>query len=101
MQLDADGVVAGGEFFHPFVHHLGVAQLTELAKELFGHAAHLVPGGIGIDLLKDCGDGAASSDGDAEIMHGVGCGLFADVLEFLEDALHPMSKTTMLGLGPG
>jgi hypothetical protein len=92
-ELGAERVAFGGELLDPVVHDLGVAQGAETPEKLAREAAEFVPRGIGVDFLKDGGDGAATADGDAEIVDGIGCWIFADRFEFFEDALHGFAET--------
>src|SRR5579862_3894509 len=95
MELGAEWIAFGGELSDPVVHDLGVAQDAEAAEELAGHAAHLGPGGIGIDLLEDRADGAAAANGDAEVVYGIRSGVVADGFEFSKDALHGFAEVAL------
>ena len=79
----------------PVVHDLCVAEGAEAAEEFARDAAHFRPGGVGIDFLKDGADGTATADGDAEVVNGVGRGIFADGLELLDDALHGFAEVAL------
>src|SRR4029077_1760316 len=88
-------------FGYPLVHDLGVAQLAELAEELFRQAAHFVPGRIGIDFSHDRRDGAAAPDSHTQVVDGVLILRGLQSVQFLRNPLHPMSQTPMLREVPG
>ena len=91
----AERVAFGREVLHPVVHDLSVAEDAEAAEELARDAAHLGPGGIGIDFLKDGADGAAAADGDAQIVNRIGSGILADGFKLPEDALHRFAEVAL------
>ena len=92
MELRAEDVAVEGKVAYPVVHDLCVAQDAEAAEEFARDAAHLSPCRIGVDLLEDGADGAAAADGDAEVVYGIGSGIFADGFELSEDALHGFAE---------
>ena len=90
VKADADGIALGTEAIDPFFHHLRIAELSQAAEEGFGGLPHAVPGAVGIDFGESGGEGAAATQGDAEVMHAFGIGMLEDAVEFLERAVHPM-----------
>ena len=92
MQFGAEWVAFGREMLDPVVHDLRVAQDAEAAEEFAWDTAHFGPSRIGVDFLEDGADGAAAADGDAEVVDGIGCGIFADGFELFEDALHGFAE---------
>jgi hypothetical protein len=95
VQLGAERVAFGGEMLDPFVHDLGVAENAKAAEEFAGDAAHVGPGGVGVDLLEDGADGTAAANGDTEIVDWVGRGIFADGIELGENAFHGFAQVAL------
>ena len=60
-----------------------------------------MPGGIGIDFSDYGCNGAATADGDAQIVYGVFIGGAMQGIQFPYDALHPIGETPMLRRSPG
>ncbi len=63
-QLSLECVAFGGQTLDPTLRYLGVAEGAEAAEEFASHLTHLGPSGVGVDLFHDCGERAATADGD-------------------------------------
>src|SRR5437868_4676952 len=85
---------------YPLVHDLRVAQLAQLAEQFFWDRAHLVPGGGGINLAHHRRNGAAASDGHAQVVHRIFIRRALQSLELLQNALHPMKQTPVVRESP-
>jgi hypothetical protein len=109
-QLGDDGIVPGvvffifrlvfGELFDPLFEDLHVAEFAEGAEELASGLFHFFPGGIGVEGDEAIGEGAAATDGDAEIVNGIGLEAGGGAVTLDEDTLHPGAEADF-GLGVG
>jgi hypothetical protein len=101
LQMCADRVGSGSEFYDPLFHYLRIAKGAEAAEEFARDFAHGGPGGIGVDFFHDGGNGPASAYGHTKIMDSVRAGSGADILQLLSDAVHPEGKAAVLRAGTG
>jgi hypothetical protein len=91
IQMCTQRIVLGSKFFDPLIHHLSIAKCAEFAEKFARDLAHRWPGGIGIYLFHDHGDGSAAANGHPQIVNYIGIGGGMKVFEFFKDALHPKS----------
>ena len=87
----ADRIGFVGEAVEPFLKDLQIAKIAEAAEKFAAGFAHLVPGGIGVNLSEAGSHGAAAAEGNTEIVHGVGGGIAHDKASFARNALHPVA----------
>ena len=58
--------------FHPLHHYVDIAQGTEALKQALAGLLHRFPVRVGIEGHQSIGQRAATAQGDAQIMDGVG-----------------------------
>jgi hypothetical protein len=101
LQMCADRVGWGSEFYYPLFHDLGIAKRAKAAEEFARDLTHGGPSGIGVDFFHDGSNGAAPPNGYTKIMDSVRAGSGADILQLLNDAVHPKGKAAVLRAGTG
>lgn len=95
-EVGTQRIIFGGEFFDPVFHHVGVADGAEAAEEFASEFAHFGPGGVGVDLFENGGEGTAAANGDAEVVDGVGIGGGVQAGELFKNAIHPVREAAVL-----
>ncbi len=94
-QAVLDGIVCPAQLFYPLLQHLNVAQLSQGGEERFAGFAHPPPGGIGIDGAKPFRHGAATPQGNPQVVHRGGGEPGLDALALCNHAFHPVADAAL------
>ena len=66
-----------------------------------GDFAHFRPRGVRIDFFHHGRERAAASNGDAQIVNGIGIGGGVQLSKLFQNAVHPVRKTAVFALFSG
>jgi hypothetical protein len=89
-ELRAERIVFRPELLDPRFEDLRVADRAKPTEKFAPGFAHLWPSGMRVNLLYNRCKRAAAANGHAEIVDGIFVRPGAQLLQFVEDALHPM-----------
>src|ERR1700730_5265548 len=78
---------------HPLRQYLRVAQIPQLPEEPPPGLSHGFPTSAGIEISHHLGDQDASTQGYAQVVHGIGGPVSIELCMLLENPIHPIRES--------
>ena len=82
----------GMQLIGPLHHYLNIAQGAQTLKQAFSGLLHSLPVGIGIEGHQSVGQGAATAQGDTQVMDRIGTEIGGNAIALLQDPQHPIAQ---------